>query len=50
MSEVINLSSPPEVINAARKGLEFREKFGRGGTHIGIGRAKQLLSGHDLDL
>ena len=28
---------------AARRGLRLREKFGRGGTEVGVARARQLV-------
>jgi hypothetical protein len=33
---------------AARRGLRLREKFGRGGTKVGVERAHQLAGRHDL--
>ncbi len=36
------LVPPDAVASAARKGLELREKFGRGGTSVGVRRARQL--------
>lgn len=36
---------PAAVRAAARNGLALRKKYGRGGTEVGIGRAKQLSSG-----
>ena len=33
---------PSGVAGAARKGLAMRKEFGRGGTDVGINRAKQL--------
>lgn len=35
---------PADVAAAARKGLELRERFGRGGTKVGVARAHQLSS------
>ncbi len=32
----------------ARKGLELRARFGRGGTEVGVGRAEQLVAQDDL--
>ena len=29
----------------AKKGLELREKFDRGGTDVGVARAKQIVNG-----
>jgi hypothetical protein len=34
--------------NAAR-GLELRAKHGRGGTHVGVARAEQLIAREPLD-
>lgn len=34
---------------AARRGLKLREKFGRGGTEVGVRRAHQLADQRDLD-
>lgn len=33
---------PAAVAKAAEKGLKLREKFGRGGTEIGVSRARDL--------
>ena len=33
----------------ARHGLELREKFGRGGTDVGVRRAQQLAAREPLD-
>ena len=37
--------TPPEIVarNAAR-GLEWRERFGRGGTEVGVARATDLAA------
>lgn len=32
------------MASAARRGLRLREKFGRGGTDVGVARAKQLAN------
>ncbi|MDP2355650.1 MAG: hypothetical protein Q8M31_06265 [Beijerinckiaceae bacterium] len=34
---------------AARRGLRLREKFGRGGTEVGVNRAHQLVQRRPLD-
>lgn len=34
---------------AARRGLRLREKFGRGGTEVGVRRAQQLAAQRELD-
>ena len=39
---------PLEVAKEAEKGLELREKFGRGGTQVGVARARDLKARKDL--
>lgn len=41
--------TPPEIVarNAAQ-GLEWRERFGRGGTEVGVARARELVARRDL--
>lgn len=36
------------MASAARRGLRLREKFGRGGTEVGVERAHQLADRRDL--
>lgn len=36
------------VAAAAKKGLELRAKFKRGGTDVGVARAEQLSARHDV--
>lgn len=38
-----------KMASAARRGLRLREKFGRGGTDVGVRRAHQLAEQRDLD-
>ena len=38
----VDMKPPATVARAAAKGLELREKFGRGGTEVGVRRAHQL--------
>lgn len=40
-----NFSPPAGVRSAAKRGLELRRKFGRGGTSVGIARARDLSNG-----
>ena len=41
--------SPPEAAqNAAKLGLELRDKFDRGGTEVGVARARDLSNGRNL--
>jgi hypothetical protein len=42
------LIPPTDVAAAAKKGLELREKFHRGGTSVGVQRAKQLAERRDV--
>lgn len=37
-----------EMRSAAARGLELRRKFGRGGTNVGVARARDLSSGRNL--
>lgn len=37
--------APADVARAARRGLELRDRFGRGGTDVGVKRARQLADG-----
>lgn len=42
---------PPQAVrNNAKRGLELREKHGRGGTAIGVARARDLSNGASLSL
>ena len=41
---------PQEVRNNAKRGLELREKYGRGGTAVGVARARDLSNGKALSL
>jgi hypothetical protein len=38
-----------EMAAAARRGLRLREKFGRGGTEVGVHRAQQLAEQQELE-
>lgn len=38
----IDFTPPPEVALEAMRGLELRRTFKRGGTHVGIARARDL--------
>ena len=39
-----NMKPPAAVAKLAAKGLELRERFNRGGTEVGVTRAKQLAA------
>jgi hypothetical protein len=38
-----------QMASAAKRGLRLREKFGRGGTEVGVHRAQQLAAQQELD-
>ncbi|RVV97367.1 hypothetical protein EKE94_12435 [Mesobaculum littorinae] len=38
----IDFTPPAAAADAAEKGLELRRKFGRGGTDVGVARARDL--------
>lgn len=38
-----------QMAAAAKRGLRLREKFGRGGTEVGVKRAHQLVDRAELD-
>jgi len=41
--------SPPEAVRAeAKRGLEWRRKFNRGGTPVGVARARDLSNGKTI--
>mgnify|MGYP000400647086 CR=1 FL=1 len=42
---------PPQgVINNAKRGLELRREFNRGGTEVGVARARSLSNGQSIPL
>lgn len=42
MGKLDGYSPPAAVANAAKKGLALRKTFGRGGTGVGVARARDL--------
>lgn len=44
----IDFSPPDGVKSEAKKGLEWRQKFNRGGTEVGVARARDLSNGRDI--
>jgi ATP-dependent protease ClpP protease subunit len=44
----IDFSPPEGVRKAAAKGLEMREEYGRGGTEVGVARARDLKNGKNV--
>ena len=41
---------PAEVRSNAKRGLELRAKYNRGGTEVGVARARDLSNGAALSL
>ena len=48
LGETIDLQPTAAMQREAAIGLEFREEFGRGGTAVGVGTARAILSGSEL--
>ena len=47
----IDLTPPKGMVDAAKKGLELREEFGRGGTEVGVRTARRIISNNiSIDL
>jgi len=46
----LDLRPPATVAAAARRGLELRREFGRGGTVVGVARARDLSGRRTLSL
>ena len=44
MAEEPGFTPTQRMASAARRGLRLREKFGRGGTEVGVARARQLAN------
>jgi len=44
----IEFHPPKQVRSAASKGLKLREKYGRGGTAVGLGRARDIVAGKEM--
>lgn len=46
--DAIDFEPPQEAADAARKGLDLRGAFGRGGTDVGVARARDLKNRRTL--
>ena len=44
----IDLTPTAEMAEEAQRGLDFREEYGRGGTQVGVARARQLVNRQEL--
>jgi HK97 family phage major capsid protein len=48
--EEINTKPTEAMANNAKRGLEWREEFGRGGTEVGVARARDLANRRELSI
>jgi HK97 family phage major capsid protein/HK97 family phage prohead protease len=48
--EEINTKPTEAIAENARKGLEWREEYGRGGTEVGVARARDLSNRRELSI
>ena len=48
--EEINTKPTEAMANNAKRGLEWREEFGRGGTEVGVARARDLVNRRNLSI
>lgn len=46
--KTLDLTAPASVAKAAEEGLALRQKFNRGGTKIGVARARDLKNQRNL--
>lgn len=46
--ESMDFSPPQGVRDEAARGLEWRAKYGRGGTAVGVARARDLANGRNI--
>ena len=46
----INLKPTSGMVKEAKRGLEWRSEFGRGGTQVGISRARDISNGKDMSI
>lgn len=44
----IDLKPTKGMIKAAQQGLDFRKEYGRGGTDVGVARARDIVNGKNL--
>jgi len=44
VTDEIDFTPPEPIARNAAQGLEWRERFGRGGTEIGVARARELAA------
>ena len=46
----IDFSPTEGMVAEAKKGLEWRKEYGRGGTEVGVARARNISKGDNLSL
>ncbi len=46
----INLTPTSGMVKEAKRGLAWRKEFGRGGTQVGISRARDIVNGKDMSV
>jgi hypothetical protein len=46
----IDLTPTGGMVKEAKKGLAWRSEFGRGGTQVGISRARDIVNGKDMSI
>jgi HK97 family phage major capsid protein len=46
----INTSPSDGMVDEAERGLDWREEYGRGGTAVGVARARDIINGRDLSI
>jgi hypothetical protein len=47
---ILDLKPPVTVAEAARRGLELRAEYGRGGTAVGVARARDLSNRREVSI
>lgn len=48
LAEGIDLKPTAGMVAEAKKGLEWRQEYGRGGTNVGVARARDISNGKNL--
>ena len=46
--EEVNLKPTEGMVAEARRGLDWRKEYGRGGTAVGVARARDIVNGREL--
>ena len=46
----INTKPTDGMVSAARKALDWRKEYGRGGTAVGVARARDIINGSNLSI